>query len=64
MSGDVDDRVIQVVMNDIHLPQGKFAENNMMISLREVWKEGGGSRRRTWRTWRVPEWTHECQGHP
>ena len=51
--GDIDDRVIPVVMIDFLLPQGRYPENYVSISRLEVCQEGG-----TWRTLRVPERRH------
>ena len=42
--GDVDDRVIPDVINDVYLPQGRFPENYVLISQLEVWQEGGSRR--------------------
>ena len=41
----MEDRVIPDVMNDVFLPQGRYPENFVLISLLEVCQEGGGSRR-------------------
>ena len=40
--GDMDDRVIPDVMNDVLLPQGRYPENFVLISQLEVFREGGG----------------------
>ena len=41
MKGDLDDRVILEVLNDVFLPQGRYLENFMLISQLEVRQEGG-----------------------
>ena len=41
LSGDVVDRVIPDVMNDVLLLQGKYPENFVLISQLEVCQEGG-----------------------
>ena len=38
----MDDRFIPDVMNDVFLPQGRYPENFVLISLLEVCEEGGG----------------------
>ena len=37
----MEDRVIPHVMNDVFLPQGRYPENFVLISLLEVCQEGG-----------------------
>ena len=37
----MDVRVIFDVMNEIHLPQGRYSENIVLISQLEVCQEGG-----------------------
>ena len=39
--GEMDDRVIPDVMNDVFLPQGRYLENFMLISQLEVCQEWG-----------------------
>ena len=45
LTGDMEDRVIPDVMNDVFLPQGRYPENFVLISQLKVRQEGGGSRR-------------------
>ena len=45
MIGDMQDMVIPDVMNDVYLPQGRYPENFVLISLLEVCQEGGSRRR-------------------
>ena len=56
--------VISDVMNDVLLPQGRYPENFVPISLLEVCQEGGGQEGGTWRTLGVPEGRLGGQGHP
>ena len=42
LTGDMEDRVIPDVMNDVFLPQGRYPENFVLISFLEVCQEGGG----------------------
>ena len=58
------DMVIPDVMNDVLLPQRRYAENFMLISQLEVSQEGGVKNGGTWRTLRVSDQTHGGQGHP
>ena len=58
LTGDMEDRVIPDVMNDVFLPQGRYLENFMLISQLEVCQEGGVKNGGTWRTLRVPDWIH------
>ena len=46
LTGEMDDRAIPDVMNDVLLPQGRYPENFVLISQLEEGQEGGGSRRR------------------
>ena len=58
LTGDMDDRVIPDVMNDVFLPQGRYPEKL------EDGQEGGGVNKGvTWRTFRVPDWRHGGLGH-
>ena len=41
----MEDKVIRDIMNDDFLPQGRYPENFVMISLLEVCQEGEGSGR-------------------
>ena len=41
LTGDMEDRVIPDIMNDVYLPQGRYPENFVLISLLEVCQEGG-----------------------
>ena len=54
----MEDLVIPDVMNDVFLPQGRYPENFVLISLLEVCQEGGVKKGGTWRTLRVPDWRH------
>ena len=45
LTGDMEDWVIPDIMNDVFLPQGRYPENFVLISLLEVCQEGGGSSR-------------------
>ena len=56
--GDMEDRVIHEVMNDVFLPQGRYHENFVLISQLEVCQEGWGQEGGTWRTLRVPDQRH------
>ena len=51
----MDDRIIDDIMNNVLLPQGRCPENFMMISQLEVCQVGGVKKRGTWRTFRVPD---------
>ena len=44
LTGDMEDRVIPVVMNDVLSPHGRYPENFMPISLLEVCQEGEGQK--------------------
>ena len=55
LTGDMEDMVILVVMNDVFLPQRTHPENFMLISQLEVCQEGGVKNGGTWRTLRVPD---------
>ena len=57
-------RVIYDIMNDVFLPQGRYPENFVLISLLEVCQEGGGVKMGgTWRMLGVSDQRHEGQGH-
>ena len=51
---DFKDMVIQDVMDDLVLPQGRYPEYFVLISLLEVCQEGGSSWG-SWRMLRVPD---------
>ena len=53
--GDMDDRVIPDVMNNVFLPQGRYPENFVLLSQLEVCQEGSVKKGCTWRILRVPE---------
>ena len=53
LTGDMDDRVIPDVMNDVLLPQGRYPENFVLISQWEVCQEGGIKKGGNWRTLRL-----------
>ena len=63
LTGDMDDRVIPDVMNDVLLPQGRYPEHFMLISQLEVCQEVGVKKGDTWRTLEVPDRRHGGQGH-
>ena len=58
LTGDMEDRVIPDVMKYVFLPQGRYPENFVLISLLEVCQEGGVKMGGTWRTLRVPDQRH------
>ena len=41
MTGDMEDRAIPEIINDVFLPQGRYPENFVFISQLEVCQEGG-----------------------
>ena len=51
------------VMKDVFLPQGRYSENFVVISLLEVCEEGRVKKGGTWMTLRVPDHTlgGKCQ---
>ena len=51
----MEDMVIPGIMNDVFLPQGRYPENFVLISLLEVCQEGGVKKGGTCRTLRVPD---------
>ena len=59
----MEDLVIPDVMNDVFLPQGRYREHFVPISLMEVCRERGVKKWGTWRTLRVPDRRHGGQGH-
>ena len=63
LTGDMEDRVIPDVMNDVHLAQERCPENFVPISLLEVCQEGGVKKWGTWRTLGVPDRRHGGLGH-
>ena len=64
LTGDMVDRVIPDVMNDVFLPQGRYPENHVLIYQLEVCQEWGVKKGCTWRTLRVPDRRYGGQGHP
>ena len=58
----MDDRVIpdviSDVISDVLLPQERYPENFVLISQWKVCQEGRVKKRGTWRTLRVPDWSH------
>ena len=44
----MEDMVVPNVMNDVFLPQGRYPENFVLISLLEVCQEGGSQEGGTW----------------
>ena len=63
LPGDMADRVIPNVRNDVLLPSGTYPENLVLISQLEVSQEGGVKNGGTWRTLRVPDRRHGGHGH-
>ena len=63
LTGDMEDRVILDVMNDVVLPQGKYPENFVLISQLEVCQEEGVKKGGNWRTLRVPDQQHGGHSH-
>merc|ERR1711951_233189 len=55
LTGDLEDRAIFDVINDVLLPQGRYPENFVLISQLKVCQEGGGSRRWAWLTLKAPD---------
>ena len=58
LTGDIDDRFLPDVMNDILLPQERQPENFVLIYQLEVCQEEGVKKGGTWRTFRVPDQRH------
>ena len=63
LTGDMDERVIADVMNDVLFLQGRYPENFVLISQFEVCQERGVKKGGTWLTLRVPDQRHGCPGH-
>ena len=59
----MEDLVIPDVMNDVFLPQGRYPESFVLISLLEVCQEWGVKKGGTWRTLGVPDQRHGGHGH-
>ena len=57
-SRDLEEMVIHDVMGDLILPQGRYPEKFILISLLEVCKEGGVKKGVSWRMLRVDDWKH------
>ena len=55
--------VILDIMNDIFLPQERYPESFVSISLLEVCQEGGVKKGGTWRTLRVADRRNVGLGH-
>ena len=64
LTGDLQDMVILDVLDDLILPQGRYPESFVLISLLEVCQEGGVLYEGTWRMLRVPDWRLGGHGHP
>ena len=58
LTGDMDDRVILDLSNEVLLLQGIYPDNLVLISQLEVCQEGGVKNGVTWRTLRVPDRKH------
>ena len=54
----MEDMVVPDVMNDVFLPKGRYPENFVLITQWKVCQEGRVKKRGTWRTLRVPDWSH------
>ena len=54
----MEDKVVPKVLNDVFLPQGRYPENFVLISLLEVCQEWGVQKGGTWRTVRVLDQRH------
>ena len=63
LTRDMDYRVIHDILNAVILPYRSHPENFVLISQLEVDQEGGIKKGVTWRTFRVPDWWNEWQGH-
>ena len=59
----MEDLIIPDVMKDVFLPQGRYPEKFVLISLLEMCQEGGVKNGGTWMTLRVPDCRHVGQGH-
>ena len=59
----MEDRVIPDVMNHVFLPQGRYPENCVPISLLKVCQEGGVKKGDMWKMLRVPDRRHGGHGH-
>ena len=64
LTGNLKERVILDVMDELVQPQGRYPESFMLISLLEVCQEWGVLHGGTWRTLRVPERRLGGHGHP
>ena len=58
----MEDMVVPDVINYVFLPHGRYSENFVLIAQSEVCQEGGVKKGVTWRTLRVPDWTHGGHG--
>ena len=56
--------VILNVVDDIILPQGRYAEQFVLISLLGVCQEWGVKKGGTWMVVKIPDKGHAGQGHP
>ena len=59
----MEDRVIPDIVNDVFLPQGRYPENFVPISLLELCQEGGVKKVGTWRMLGVPDPGNGGRGH-
>ena len=55
--------MVSDVMNDVFLPQGRYPENFMLISLLEVRQEGGVKKGVLGGLWGLPDGRHGGHGH-
>ena len=61
--GHIEDRVIPDVMNDVFLPQGRYPDNFVLISLLEVCQEWGVKKIGNWKMLMIPDWRFGGHGH-
>ena len=62
LTGDLKDRIILKVLNDVFLSYGRYPESVVLISLLEVHQEWGIKKGCTWRTLIVPYGRNGGQG--
>ena len=64
LTGDLENSIIHYGIDGTILPQGRYSESFVFISLLEVCQEWESFLGGTWRTLRVPDLRHRWQGHP